>query len=312
MRQKARKKKSMFWSRMTRQGPFIDAAIGVIQRRIATLENRWKAYQKASTATKAVATQIYVTKLKMAADVAAAEAKITAAKDELGPQIQAAKAAGNGPLATQLETELVGRITAAITQAQDEVAIDSAAGAGEVAAQDAAILGWHSHLSCGAIRCSNTDVSAGSPELVVVCPPPPPPPAVAPKTPAMTPSRAPADGDGSVRLSDALTPASSNSTNSGSQDASDNRLSPKVKPAAATNGTSTPPPSSATSAPSSPLGSSGSSGGSVIGQLMKPISSGGSSPGSMMSPASAGAGMVWVIRRDESCWRAKSGSVPRR
>ena len=32
-------------------GPFIDAAIGVIQRRIATLENRWKAYQKASTAT---------------------------------------------------------------------------------------------------------------------------------------------------------------------------------------------------------------------------------------------------------------------
>lgn len=120
-------------------GTFITAAVRLIRASIGTLEDRWAAYNAASSVADSVASRIWATKLSMAESVDAAESSITAAKNELGPQIDAALAALNPAQASALTAELEGRITAAITQAQTEVVAAAADAAAKIAALGAEI-----------------------------------------------------------------------------------------------------------------------------------------------------------------------------
>ncbi|WP_204810525.1 hypothetical protein [Mycobacterium riyadhense] len=274
----------------------IPAILKLIRRRIALLDNRAKAYQMASKQAAGVGTAIWATKFKMAESVAAAESKITAAKNELEPKIHAAESAGQAAVAAALTGELTGRITAAITQGQDEVIGHAAYGAGEIATHQAKIAGWPAPDAIETAGGSDaaTPLSTG------------------------TGSRAPAPlspGDGSgIQPVDYNTfkdaPPSADAApqrenvannNSGqqptlSQQEQQAAWNPdKVKEAAATpnpvdkgapsSGQSVPP---AASAPSSGGSSAGGNPASVVGQMMRPPMS--SSPASS-SPTSSGSGL---------------------
>ena len=131
-------------------GAFIEAATNLVRVSSATLETRYQTYNDASGVAQGVSTRIWAIKLRMAESVAAAETAITAAKDELEPQIQAATASLDGLRASQLTADLQGRITAAITQAQIEVAAEAATGAAEIAALNTKLSGSQSSDAGGA------------------------------------------------------------------------------------------------------------------------------------------------------------------
>lgn len=267
-------------------GAFIEAATNLVRVSSATLETRYQTYNDASSVAQGVATRIWAIKLRMAESVAAAETAIAAAKDELEPQIQAATASLDGLRASQLTADLQGRITAAITQAQIEVAAEAATGAAEIAALNTKVGDASSDAAGGATPLDWDGGGAGIPAA---------PAMPAPTTPGGNGVQA-VDYDtfkeGTEPLSDRMPAARQAEEPTLSQAAQDsNRLPDEVKARDATSaphgdagksGTSAMPP--ATSAPSG--GSPASSGGSpasVLGSAMRPMSS----PASSASPASA-------------------------
>lgn len=125
-------------------GAFITAAIRVVQSSIGALEDRYGAYAAASRVAEGVSSRVWAVKLRMAESVDAAETAITAAKNELEPQIDAALSMLDGVRAAALTGELEGRITAAITKAQSEVVAEAASGAAEISALDAKVSGSQS------------------------------------------------------------------------------------------------------------------------------------------------------------------------
>ncbi len=125
-------------------GAFITTAIRLVQSSIGALEDRCAAYAAASRVAEGVASRIWAVKLRMAESVDAAEAAITAAKNELEPQIDAALSTLDAVRASALTAELEGRITAAITKAQSEVVAEAASGGAEISALDAKVSGSQS------------------------------------------------------------------------------------------------------------------------------------------------------------------------
>jgi hypothetical protein len=261
------------------EGMFIDAAVRLIQRRAATLNNRCDAYKHAATTAGRIASEIWAAKLKMAESVGAAEATITAARTELEPQIQAAQGTGNGLLAMALTAELEARINTAIQQGQDEVAAASGLGAGEIGTQGTGITGWQppntltSTGSSGAASPMSTGTGG------------------APAAPALTvpmsggsgienvDSNTLTDGDGDHQLSPLS--ATSNPT---TQTADGQQQVAKAQPAAATTVTS--PDASPAPSPTSASQGMGSPG-SLIGHMMSPLSSAGSAGSGGSSPLSS-------------------------
>ena len=131
-------------------GAFIAAATLLVKSSIMTLESRYRTYDTASSTAQAAGARIWAIKLRMAESVDAAETAITAAKNELEPQIEAATAALDGVRASLLTAELEGRITAAITKAQAEVTAEAATGAAEIAALNGKLDGTGSGQTGGA------------------------------------------------------------------------------------------------------------------------------------------------------------------
>lgn len=282
----------------------IPAFLKLIRRRIALLDNRAKAYQMASKQAAGVGTAIWATKFKMAESVAAAESKITAAKNELEPKIHTAESAGQAAVAAALTGELAGRITAAITQGQDEVIGHAAYGAGEIATHQAKIAGWPSPdvTETAGGSAAATPLSTGTGSRA----------APAPLSPGDGSSIQPVDyttvkdGGGAespvpdkATLSDKSEGAiDQSSLSKQAQEASFNpdQLHPKDaatvpgdKGAPSSPGQSSVPPSA--SAPSSG-GSSAGNPASVVGQMMRPpMSSPASSSPASSSPASSGSGL---------------------
>jgi hypothetical protein len=259
------------------EGMFIDAAVRLIQRRAATLNNRCDAHKHAATTAGRVASEIWAAKLKMAESVAAAEATITAARTELEPQIQAAQGSGNGLLAMSLTAELEARINTAIQQGQDEVAAASGLGAGEIGTQEAGISSW---------QPPNTLTSAGSsgaasPMSFGAGGAPAAPAPALPMSGGSGVENVDLVSDSGDRPPDALTPTSQ-SDQGGS--AAGGRPPAKVEPVAATtNGTSPGTPSPGTSSASQGMGDPGS----LIGHMMSPLSSAGSAGSGGSSPLSS-------------------------
>ena len=185
----------------------------------------------------------------------------------------------------QPTSDLNSRITAAITQAQDEVIEASSAGAGEIATLEAAIVGWQppNPIPTGQGSGTATPMSTGTGGTNGAPAAPAPAAPGGSGVPNVNYDVGQDGADADHHPPTEVAPASNQNVNPG-----DGQQQPtKVEPAAATNGT-TPPPSPATSAPSG-----GSSAGSVLGHMMSPMSSGGSSPASAGSSplSSAGSGL---------------------
>ena len=270
-------------------GAFIEAATNLVRVSIATLETRYQTYNDASSVAQGVATRIWAIKLRMAESVATAETAITNAKNELEPQIQAATASLDGLRASQLTADLQGRITAAITQAQIEVAAEAATGAAEIAALNTKIGGASSDAAGGATPLDWDGGGAGIPAA---------PAMPVPTTPGGNGVQAvnyDTFKEGTEPLSDRMPGTRQAEEPTLSQAAQDsNRFPDEVRARDATSaphgdaGKSAMPP--AASAPSTGgAGSPASSGGSpasVLGSAMRPMSS---APSSSASPASSGA-----------------------
>lgn len=273
-------------------GAFIEAATNLVRVSIATLETRYRTYNEASSVAQGVGTRIWAIKLRMAESVATAETAITAAKNELEPQIEAATAALDALRASLLTADLEGRITAAITQAQIEVTAEAATGAAEIAALNTKMGGASSDSAGGATPLEWDGGGAGTPAA---------PAMPAPTTPGGNGVQA-VDYDtfkeGTEPLSDRMPgtrQAEEPTLSKAAQDS--NRFPDEVKARdaasaphgdAGKSGTSAMPP--AASAPSTGGGgspaSSGGSPASVLGSAMRPMSS---APASSVSPASSGA-----------------------
>lgn len=263
--------------RVDQEGPFIESAVGLIQRRAATLENRYRAYQRNATAAQGVASAIWAAKLHMSESVATAEASIQAAKTELEPQIQAAQSAMQSGLAQALKLELQARINAAIQLGQDEVASAAETGAGAIGAQNLGVTNFTMPRQMPPAPSSSPAASPMSNGTGGA------PAAPAPASPGVqnasfdTFKDAPPGMNGEGQP-DALTPPGNQTIQP-----NEGQSQPvKVNPAAAANGTS--PGAGA---------SQGSSGGSLIGKMMSPLSSvgGGSSAGGGSPLSSLGGGM---------------------
>jgi hypothetical protein len=268
--------------RVDQEGPFIESAVGLIQRRAATLENRYRAYQRNATAAQGVASAIWAAKLHMSESVATAEASIKAAKTELEPQIQAAQSAMQSGLAQALKLELQARINAAIQLGQDEVASAAETGAGAIGAQNLGVTNFTMprQLPTTGGSSAASPMSNGTGGV--------------PAAPAPTMPATDSPGGGlNVRNVDNQTmlPGQGDHTQAMAQPVGNQTMTPgdngktlpQVQPASATmNGTT--PGSGA---------SQGSSGGSLIGKMMSPLSSvgGGSSAGGGSPLSSLGGGM---------------------
>lgn len=275
-------------------GAFIDTATRLVRVSTTTLETRYHAYDTASSTAEGVATRIWAIKLRMAESVDAAETAITAAKNELEPQIDAANAALDGVRAGLLAAELASRITAAITQAQTEVTAEAATGAAEIATLNTKLASGNLPDAGGATAL-NWGSGAGAP--------------AAPAAPL------PTDTGGGVRAVDyqrslngadrSGAPQAASADNDGRHLPSDSRDARVPEPTArdaagaATHGdpaagksvaSSLPPAAStpSTGGGGSSLGSGGSPA-SVLGSAMRPVSSSASSPASS-SGASTSAG----------------------
>jgi hypothetical protein len=260
------------------EGMFIDAAVRLIQRRTATLNNRCDAHKHAAITASRVASEIWAAKLKMAESVAAAESTITAARNELEPQIQAAQGTGNGLLAMSLTAELEARINAAIQQGQDEVAAASGLGAGEIGTQETGITGWQppNDLSATASSAAASPMSAGTGGL---------PAAPTPTSPGGGINVQNVD-DQTFSATDQTDHTSGHVASAGNNqtvNSDDNgHKTPHIKPAAAVNGTPGESPSPTSSA-SQGMGDPGS----LIGHMMSPLSSAGSAGSGGSSPLSS-------------------------
>ena len=273
-------------------GAFIEAATRLVRVSTATLESRYRTYSDASTVAERVATRIWAIKLRMAESVDAAETAITAAKNELEPQIDAATAALDGIRASQLTAELEGRITAAITQAQTEVTAEAATGAAEIAALNTKLGGTE---ATGTGEASPLNWGNGA-EL------PSAPAMPAPSTPGgsgIQSANYDTFKEGTEPLSDRMPGTRQADEPTLSRAAQDsNRFPEEVKARDAATagshgepgraGTSGVPP--AASAPSTGGGSSSGAGSpaSVFGSAMRPMSSSAGSPASSGAPASSG------------------------
>ncbi|ORV86361.1 hypothetical protein [Mycolicibacterium iranicum] len=273
-------------------GAFIEAATRLVRVSTATLESRYRTYSDASTVAERVATRIWAIKLRMAESVDAAETAITAAKNELEPQIDAATAALDGIRASQLTAELEGRITAAITQAQTEVTGEAATGAAEIAALNTKLGGTE---ATGTGEASPLNWGNGA-EL------PSAPAMPAPSTPGgsgIQSANYDTFKEGTEPLSDRMPGTRQADEPTLSRAAQDsNRFPEEVKARDADTagshgepgraGTSGVPP--AASAPSTGGGSSSGAGSpaSVFGSAMRPMSSSAGSPASSGAPASSG------------------------
>lgn len=273
-------------------GAFIEAATRLVRVSTATLESRYRTYSNASTVAERVATRIWAIKLRMAESVDAAETAITAAKNELEPQIDAATAALDGIRASQLRAELEGRITAAITQAQTEVTAEAATGAAEIAALNTKLGGTE---ATGTGEASPLNWGNGA-EL------PSAPAMPAPSTPGgsgIQSANYDTFKEGTEPLSDRMPGTRQADEPTLSRAAQDsNRFPEEVKARDAATagshgepgraGTSGVPP--AASAPSTGGASSSSAGSpaSVLGSAMRPMSSAAGPPASSGAPASSG------------------------
>ena len=196
----------------------------------------------------------------------------------------------------QPTSDLNSRITAAITQAQDEVIEASSAGAGEIATLEAAIVGWQppNPIPTGQGSGTATPMSTGTGGTNGAPAAPAPAAPGGSGVPNVNYDVGQDGADADHHPPTEVAPASNQNVNPG-----DGQQQPtKVEPAAATNGT-TPPPSPATSAPSG-----GSSAGSVLGHMMSPMSCG------------ERAGQFRQSGRGESCggavWRVGQPSRGRR
>lgn len=272
-------------------GAFIEAATNLVRVSSSTLEARYQTYNDASSVAQGVGTRIWAIKLRMTESVATAETEITAAENELEPQIQAATAALDGLRASLLTAELQGRITAAITQAQTEVTAEAATGAAQIAGLNTKMGDASSDSAGGATPLDWDGGGAGTPTA---------PAMPAPTTPGGNGVQA-VDYDtfkeGTEPLSDRMPETRQAEEPTLSKAAQDSSRFPdevKARDAASAphgdagkSGTSAMPP--ATSAPSTGGGGSpASSGGnpaSVLGSAMRPMSSAPSSS----APASSGA-----------------------
>ena len=272
-------------------GAFIEAATRLVRASTATLESRCRAYSDASTVAERVATRIWAIKLRMAESVDAAETAITAAKNELEPQIDAATAALDGIRASQLTAELEGRITAAITQAQTEVTAEAATGAAQIAALNTKLGGTE---ATGTGEASPLNWGNGA-EL------PSAPAMPAPSTPGgsgIQSANYDTFKEGTEPLSDRMPGTRQADEPTLSKAAQDSNRFPeevKARDAAAAGSHGEPgraasgvPP--AASAPSTGGGSSSGAGSpaSVLGSAMRPMSSAAGSPASSGAPASSG------------------------
>lgn len=119
----------------------IDAAVKLIFTRSETLTDRIKALQFAGEQANGVASDIWTAKLRMAESVANAEAEITAAEEELKPQIAAAAAAGKQAIAVALRNQLEARVTGSLNKAQLEVVEHASTAAGWIAARETGLAG---------------------------------------------------------------------------------------------------------------------------------------------------------------------------
>lgn len=270
-------------------GEFITAAIRVVQSSIGALEDRYGAYAAAGRVAEGVASRIWAVKLRMAESVDAAETAITAAKNELEPQIDAALSALDAVRASALTAELEGRIAAAITKAQSEVVAEAASGAAEVAALDAKVSGGQSGsepATAGGAEPMSWGTLPAAPAL--------PLPA---DTSGVQPAGYETFKEGTDALSDRMPetrPAEDPTLSQAAQDS--NRFPDEVTPREAANRdvaiekTSTPggtPMSPTSSAPSMGGASSASSSpASVLGSMTQPMSS----ASSAASPTSASSG----------------------
>lgn len=117
-------------------GHIIDAAIKLIRTRTETLFDRCKALQFTGEQANGVAGDIWSTKLRMAESVANAEAEITAAEDELKPQIAAAQQMNQPAVAKALASQLHARVTGSLNKAQLEVVEHAATGAAGIAGRE--------------------------------------------------------------------------------------------------------------------------------------------------------------------------------
>lgn len=122
-------------------GHIIDAAITLIRTRTETLFDRCKALQFAGEQANGVAGDIWSTKLRMAESVANAEAEITAAEDELKPQIAAAQQMNQPAVAKALASQLHARVTGSLNKAQLEVVEHASTGAAGIAARETGLAG---------------------------------------------------------------------------------------------------------------------------------------------------------------------------
>lgn len=122
-------------------GNIIDAAIKLIRTRTETLFDRCKALQFTGEQANGVAGDIWSTKLRMAESVANAEAEITAAEDELKPQIAAAQQLNQPAVAKALASQLHARVTGSLNKAQLEVVEHASTGAAGIAARETGLAG---------------------------------------------------------------------------------------------------------------------------------------------------------------------------
>ena len=283
-------------------GAFIAAATLLVKSSITTLENRYRTYDTASSTAQAAGARIWAIKLRMAESVDAAETAITAAKNDLEPQIEAATAALDGVRASLLTAELEGRITAAITKAQTEVTAEAATGAAEIAALNGKLNGTGSGQTGGATAL-DWDGGTGAP--------------ASPAAPFPTDT----GGVQAVDYQRSLNGADRSGTPQAAQTNDDGRHLPRSNEEArvpeptardAGGGTSSDPGRSGSSTVPPPASSPASSGGgssasgagspaSVLGSAMRPMSS---SPASA-SPASSGA-----PASSSSAGMAGSGGAP--
>ena len=267
-------------------GELITALQKLLATSTSTLTNRTHGYSKASGAAEVIEARIYAAKLEMTESVDNAEKLITAAREELKPKIEAARAAGLGPVVASYTGALLGRIQAAISAAQAEVAATATSAGGLITAAGTALP---APIAIPTPHASSVGAPTSGPTATT--------PAASPADPVAQPAKygTPLDGDARQspeRGTDEHRNALNDPNSQGHQD----------QPRLAESAQEAKPHTSSTAGSGSPSSGSPSSGsgspGGGLGSMMKPLSpassgspSSGGSPASSGSPASgAGAG----------------------
>src|SRR5271166_4317981 len=264
------------------EGAFIDSARALEAGRQTALQNRIEGYRYLAKQAHWAANELHSTKADLVEIVNKAEEDIQTARDNAEKAKSAVAAIPGAALA--IEGELQANIAAIVAGAKGKAQARDLQGAGTVTALSTDIGKW-------AVPFVNQILpeSGGVPDLgnVPTAPPAAPAPAL-PQPQGGGAGAKPVDytgtGDTLKQAAGTQTPQNNPNEQRQFQQGAYHQPNP-VDP----NQAGTPPKSTTPAASAPSPGSGGSSPGSVIGQMMRPISSGSSSPAAA-SPASSGAG----------------------